>query len=302
MQDLIKEIISLKLGKVLINEELKNYTTYRVGGKARAIVYPSSIDNLTKLITLLNEREIKYFTLGKGSNVLFSDNIYNGIIIKLDNFNKVAYEDNKIICGAGTSLMKIARDSVKHNLQGLEFADGIPGTIGGAVFMNAGCYGEDMSMIVESAKVLTNEGKIITLTNKDLKFSYRTSILQKHLNYVILEATLKLRERSEEELEKLVLERRLKRKNSQPLEYPSAGSVFRNPEGYYAGKLIEDMGLKGYKVGKAEISTKHANFIINTGNAKASDIKSIIDFVKIKAIKKYNIRLRVEQRLINWDD
>lgn len=300
MQDVIKEIISLHLGKVLINEKISNYTTYRVGGKARAIVYPRGEEELITLVHLLKERSIKYFILGNGSNVLFSDDIYDGIIIKLDNFNTIEFKDNEIFVGAGYPLIKLSNETVKRGLAGLEFASGIPGTVGGAVFMNAGAYGEDMSKITMLVRVLTSDGKIKEFTNKQMKFSYRTSVLQEHLDYVCVSAKLVLEKGDPEELMEIVRTRREQRKNSQPLEYPTAGSVFRNPDGMYAGKLIEDMGFKGFTSGKAEISTKHANFIINKGNAKASDIKKIIDAVKVKALNKYGIRLRVEQRLINW--
>ncbi len=300
MQDAIKEIISLHLGKVLINEKLSNYTTYRVGGKVRAICYPNKEEDLVKLVSLLKERGIKHFVLGNGSNVLFSDLLYDGIIIKLDNFNKINIEDNIITVGAGYPLIKLSNDAMRHSLIGLEFANGIPGTVGGAVFMNAGAYGEDMSKIVESVRVLTSDLKIKEFTNKQMKFSYRTSMLQEHLDYVIISAKLKLASGNKEEIEEIMTTRREQRKASQPLNYPSAGSVFRNPEGMYAGKMIDEMGLKGYTVGRAKVSEKHANFIINMGNAKASDIKKIIDLIKQKALIKYGVRLHVEQRLINW--
>ncbi len=300
MQDAIKQIISLHLGKVLINEKISNYTTYRVGGKVRAIVSPKGEEELIKLVSLLKEKGIKYFVLGNGSNVLFSDLMYDGIIIKLDNFNKISIEGNIITVGAGYPLVKLSNDAMRNSLIGLEFANGIPGTVGGAVFMNAGAYGEDMSKIVESVRVLTSDGKIKEFTNKQMKFSYRTSMLQDHLDYVCISAKLKLASGNKEEIEKIMAERREQRRATQPLNFPSAGSVFRNPEGMYAGKLIDDMGLKGYTIGKAQVSEKHANFIINTGNAKAADIKRIIDLIKQKALIKYGIRLRVEQRLINW--
>lgn len=302
MQDIIKEIIARKLGKVLINEKISNYTTYKVGGKVRAIVYPKTREDLCNLIKFLKEKKVKYFPLGNGSNVLFSDNLYDGIVIKLDYFNNVEYDGNLVKVGAGVGLIKLSRETVRKSFKGLEFADGIPGTIGGAVFMNAGAYGNEMSQIVESVEIVNGEGEIIALSNKEMCFSYRTSYLQEHLDCVCIGATLKLEEADSEELEQMVLERRQKRKTTQPLSYPSAGSVFRNPKDMYAGQMIEQMGLKGFSVGKAEVSEKHANFIINKGNAKASDIKKIIDYIKEKAKSKYNIRLRVEQRLINWDD
>ena len=300
MQDVIKEIIGLHIGKVLINEKISNYTTYRVGGKVRAICFPNTEDDLITLVKLLKERKIKYFVLGNGSNVLFSDNLYDGIIIKLDNFNKITINDNIIEVEAGYPLVKLSNDAMRNSLVGLEFASGIPGTVGGAIFMNAGAYGEDMSKIVKKVRILNSEGEIVELGKEEMEFSYRTSILQSHLDHVCLSAVLELEHGKKEEIEEIMQKRRETRKSTQPLNYPSAGSVFRNPEGMYAGKLIEDMGLKGYTIGRAMVSEKHANFIINTGNAKASDIKRIIDYIKQKALVKYNIKLRVEQRLINW--
>jgi len=300
MQDAIKEIISLHLGKVLINEKISNYTTYRVGGKARCICFPKGEDELIQLLKLLKERKIKFFVLGNGSNVLFSDNIYDGIIIKLDNFNKIEIEENIISVDAGYPLIKLSNDAMRNSLCGLEFASGIPGTIGGAVFMNAGAYGEDMSKIVEEVRVINSDCEIITLNNSEMKFSYRTSMLQDHLDYVCISCKLKLVKGNKEEIENVMSERRKIRRETQPLTLPSAGSVFRNPPGMYAGKIIEDMNLKGFSVGRAQVSEKHANFIVNMGNAKASDIKKIIDTIKTKAMNKYGIRLRVEQRLINW--
>jgi len=299
MQDAIKEIISRHLGKVLVNEKISNYTTYRVGGKVRCIVYPKGEKELIELVDLLKSKNIKYFTLGNGSNVLFSDQMYDGVIIKLDNFNKIEINGNKIYVEAGYPLIKLSNVAVKNSLAGLEFASGIPGTVGGALFMNAGAYGEDMSKIVTSARVLV-DGKIKEFTNSELQFSYRTTMLQDHLDYICISVNFELKEGKTEELEEIVNLRREQRRSTQPLNFPSAGSVFRNPPGMYAGKLIEDLGLKGYTIGKALVSPKHANFIVNTGNAKASDIKNIIDFIKLKAKAKYGINLHVEQRLINW--
>ena len=299
MQDAIKEIISRHLGKVLVNEKISNYTTYRVGGKVRCIVYPKGERELIELVNLLKSKNIKYFTLGNGSNVLFSDEMYDGVIIKLDNFNRIEINDNKIYVEAGYPLIKLSNVAVKNGLAGLEFASGIPGTVGGALFMNAGAYGEDMSKIVKSARVLV-DGEIKEFSNEELQFSYRTTMLQDHLDYVCVSVNLELKKGDSEELQNVVDLRREQRRATQPLNYPSAGSVFRNPTGMYAGKIIEDLGLKGFTIGKATVSPKHANFIVNMGNAKASDIKNIIDYIKLKAKAKYNIKLHVEQRLINW--
>ena len=225
--------------------------------------------------------------------------MYDGVIIKLDNFNKIEVNDNKIYVEAGYPLIKLSNVAVKKGLAGLEFASGIPGTVGGALFMNAGAYGEDMSKIVTSARVLV-DGEIKEFSNEELKFSYRTTMLQNHLDYICISVNLELKVGDPTELEEIVRLRREQRRATQPLNYPSAGSVFRNPPGKYAGQIIESLGLKGFTVGKATVSPKHANFIVNMGNAKASDIKNIIDYIKLKAKAKYDIKLHVEQRLINW--
>ncbi len=302
MENVINEIMNLKIGDVIVNANLSKFTTYKVGGIAKLLIYPKNTSKLIELMDLLKKRNIKHFILGNGSNVLFSDFVYDGVIIKLDNFDEIEFFENKVKVGAGYSLIKLANEAMKRSLAGLEFASGIPGTIGGAIFMNAGAYNSSMSNIVESVTVLTKDLKVINLTNREMNFSYRESFLQHNKDYICLGATLKLMHGSREELENVMKDRKLKRKRTQPLEYPSAGSVFRNPDGMFAGKIIEDLNLKGYQVGGAKISEKHANFIINVGGAKASDIKEIIDLVKVKVKEKYNINLRVEQRLVNWKD
>ena len=239
--------------------------------------------------------------LGFGSNVLFSDDVYNGVIIKLDDFNDIEFEGTKVTCGCGASLMKVAMMAIRRGLTGLEFACGIPGSIGGAVYMNAGAYKSDMGYIVSKVKVLTKDYKVITMVNKEMDFHYRTSFLQKNKDYICLEATLKLKKGNKEEMESIVSERKKRRLESQPLEYPSAGSVFRNPEGDFAGRLIEELGYKGLEKGGAQVSSKHANFIINKGNAKAKDIKELIEFVKDSVYDKYKIELKVEQEFVNWE-
>ncbi len=302
MEKIINEIMEKKIGDVEVNHSLAKYTTYKVGGKARAIVHPKNIDKLIELMEILGENDIKYFVLGNGSNVLFSDYDYEGVIIKLDNFDNIEFLDNEIVVGAGYSLVKLSNEAVKMGLAGLEFASGIPGTVGGATFMNAGAYNSDMKSVIKSVKVLTPDLKVINLTNTEMNFAYRDSFLQHNKGYICLEVTLKLWHGDKDTLEDIIKDRKLKRKKTQPLEYPSAGSVFRNPDGMFAGKLIEDLDLKGYQVGGAMISKKHANFIINTGSATASDIKEIVDYIKEKVYQEYGIKLRVEQRLVNWDD
>lgn len=301
MNDIIKQIKKENIGKVLTDVLLSQYTTYKVGGIAKVMVYPESIDKLVCLIKLLKASHIKFMVLGFGSNVLFSDKIYDGVIIKLDTLNQIEFKRDKVTAGAGASLMKVALMSVRKGLSGLEFATGIPGSIGGAVYMNAGAYKSDMGYVVTKVKVLTPKLRVITMVNKELDFHYRTSFLKKHPDYICLEATIKLKKGNKEEIEALVRERKNRRIESQPLEYPSAGSVFRNPEGMFAGKLIEDLGYKGLVKGGAKISEKHANFIINYQNAKAQDIKDLIEFIQEEVKEKYNVELKVEQEFKNWE-
>ncbi len=301
MTDLIKELKKMDLGKILTNVSLKEYTTYKVGGTAQMMIFPKDIDSLVTLIKKLKTLHVKYMVLGNGSNVLFSDSVYEGVLIKLDEFNKIEFQDNKVICGAGASLMKVAIQSTRKGLTGLEFATGIPGSIGGAVYMNAGAYKSDMGYVVTKVKVLTPKMTVITMVNRELDFHYRTSFLKKNKDYICLEATIQLKKGKKEEIEQLVNDRKKRRLETQPLDYPSAGSVFRNPKDMFAGKLIEDLGYKGLIKGGAKISEKHANFIINFNHAKAKDIKELIDFIKQVVKENYDIDLVVEQEFINWE-
>lgn len=301
MKEAIKEIKRMDVGKVVENVPLKDHTTYKVGGIASCFVYPENSKQLIKLLKYAKSKDIKYKVLGNGSNTLFSDKKYEGIIIKLDKFDYIEIKNNIIVAGAGYNLMKLASLAARKSLAGLEFASGIPGTVGGAVYMNAGAYKSDMGYIVKRVKVLTPDYRVITMTNRELDFHYRSSFFQKNKDYICLEATLGLTKGKKEELYKVNQERKQRRLESQPLEYPSAGSVFRNPEGLFAGKLIEDLGLKGLTKGGAQISNKHANFIINIGNAKAGDIKELIEFTKDAVLDKYNIELKCEQEFVNWE-
>lgn len=283
-------------GKTLENQNIKDYTTYKLSGKIRKVVYPNNIEELKRLIKYLNEKQVKHKILGNGSNVIFKGD-YDGVIIKLDRLNSLIINDNIVTVGAGYNIMKLALKTANLGLSGLEFAAGIPGTIGGAIYMNAGAYNSSMSEIVLEIEVLDENQNLLTLTNEDLKFGYRESIL-KHKNYICITAKLQLKKAKPEELLKQIKERKQKRLETQPLEFPSAGSIFRNPEGTFAGKLIEDLGLKGMRIGDAMISEKHANFIVNVGNANGEDIEKLIMLVKEKVKKQYNIELKYEQEII----
>lgn len=295
---MIDNIKKLKVGKIIEKPKMKDYTTYKVGGYVDAIVIPDNLDNLIKLLKYLKENKLDYKILGNGSNVIFNDKPTNKIIIKLDKFDELKINDNKITVGAGYSLVKLALKLSRMGYTGLEFAAGIPGTIGGAVFMNAGAYNSDMGYIVSEIKVLTPNLEVKTLYNKDLDFHYRTSFLQKNPDFICLEATIILKKGDKTAIMDVIEDRKKRRLMSQPLEYPSAGSVFRNPEGDYAGRLIEEIGYKGKSIGGATVSMKHANFIVNNGNATGEEIKQLITEIKEKVKEKYGIELKVEQEFV----
>lgn len=303
MNDVIHKIEKLNIGRIDKNVSLSKYTTYKVGGIASLMVFPKNVEALIKLLRVIKQEKVQYKIIGNGSNLLFSDKNYEGIIIKLNEFDHIEFlPGNKILVGAGYSLPKLSLLTAKKGLTGLEFAAGIPGTIGGSIFMNAGAYKSDMGYVVQSVKVLTPDLKIITLENKEMNFHYRTSFLQKHPDYVCLEVIIKLEKGKKEAIEEVIKERRKRRIETQPLEYPSAGSVFRNPEGKFAGQLIEELGLKGMKIGGAMVSDKHANFIINYNKkARGSDIKELIEYVHDKVLEKYDVDMKVEQEFVNWE-
>ena len=301
MKKIIEFIKKNKIGNIKENVSLKNFTTYKVGGIAKVMVYPKDTNKLILLLKKLKDEKVKYKVLGYGSNLIFSDDEFDGVIIKLDLFNKVKIDDTIITAGSGVSLIKLSYKAQKEGLTGLEFASGIPGTVGGAVFMNAGAYKSDMGYVVSEIKVITPELKIKTLYNKDLNYKYRNSFLKQNPEYICLEAKIVLRHGDKKLIKELMETRRQKRLFSQPLEYPSAGSVFRNPEGDFAGRLIEVCGLKGYKIGGAKVSEKHANFIINSGGATASDVKNLIEYVHDKVNEETNVDLKIEQEFVNWE-
>ena len=289
MMSIAQRIKTLNIGKVEENVSLIKYTTYRCGGNAKVIVYPKNTNCLITLLYFLKEENISYKILGNGSNLLFSDKEYEGVLIKLDEFDKIKFlSRNKVRVGAGYSLVKLSLLTAKKSLTGLEFASGIPGTVGGAVYMNAGAYKSDMGYVVSLVKVLTPDLKVINLVNT-------------HPGYICLEVVLKLKKGKKDAIEEVIRERRKRRVESQPLEYPSAGSVFRNPPDNFAGKLIEDSGLKGKVHGGAMISDKHANFIVNHNHASSSDVKYLIDLCHDTVLKKYGIDMKIEQEFVNWE-
>lgn len=302
MKELIEFIKNYSIGEYKENVSFKTLTTYRTGGNARLVVYPKSIDSLKVLISFIKSNNISFKIFGNGSNILASDKDYDGVIIKLTKLNHFRILFNRLYIESGASLMGISNTLCKNGYSGFEFACGIPGTIGGAIYMNAGAYLEDISRVLISAKVLDlNDLSIKKINNKKLDFRYRHSALQDGNNYVILSGVFKIKKGNRNKILKLIVERKQRRVESQPLEYPSAGSVFRNPLDNYAGKLIEDCNLKGYKKGGAEISDKHANFIINKDDATSQDIKDLMDLVHDTVKEKYDVDLIREQELFNWE-
>lgn len=285
---------------IIYEEEisLKKYNSYRINTIAKFLVFPINVQELICILEFLRNKDIKYYILGNGSNVIFSMEYFDGVIIKLDNFNSILYKDNLVTVGAGCSLIKLSLDTIDRGLSGMEFSTGIPGCVGASVAMNAGAYNSDISNILKEVLVLTPENKIITLKKNDLDFSYRDSFLKRNKDFIVLSATFELSSGSVDDMKCQVIERRKKRVLSQPLEFPNAGSVFRNPENDYAGSLIEKANLKGYNINGAEVSEKHANFIVNKGNASGKDIICLIEKIQKEIKEKNNVDLILEQIIV----
>ena len=291
----MKEELS-KVCKILENENLKNYNTYKLECICSYVVFPNTVEDLKKVLSILKEYKSKWLVLGNGSNVILPSH-YDGVVIKLSNFNKCTIDENNIYVESGYMLNKLAQELSNKEYAGIEWATGIPGTIGGSICGNAGAYKSSMSDIIKDVTILDND-KVITLSNQELEFNYRTSILKNKKDLIVLSCNINLKKGNIDEIKKTIEERTLKRIETQPLEYPSCGSVFRNPDGMATGKLIDDLGLKGYQIGGAKISEKHANFIINYNNATSEDIIKLIDLIKDKIKKNYNIDLVLEQEII----
>lgn len=279
------------------NVPLKNLTSYKLSGIASKVIFPSNVPELIELMKYIRKNHLKYKVIGSGSNLIF-DGDYNGILIKLDKLDHLTIKNCEITVEAGYLLKKLALKACRLGLTGLEFATGIPGTVGGACSNNSGAYNSDMGYIVKSLKVLTPSLEIKIMENKELDYHYRTSFFEKNPEYIILEANIQLKKGNKQEILEIVEDRKKRRITSQPLEYPSAGSVFRNPTNNYAGKLIEDIGYKGKQKNDAMVSEKHANFIINKGNASGRDIIELINEIKEKVKQTYDIDLYLEQEIV----
>lgn len=280
--------------RILFHQPMKEYTTFRVGGEAECLVLIQQEEELAKLIPYLNQIEQDYFILGNGSNLLVGDKGYRGIILKFDGpMEQIAVEGTHITAKAGALLSKVAVAAKDNSLTGLEFAAGIPGSIGGGVVMNAGAYDGEMKQVVESVTVMDGDGQITVLDNDTMEFGYRTSII-KSRPYIVLEVALQLEEGNREQIGARMEELTNLRRSKQPLEYPSAGSTFKRPDGYYAGKLIMDAGLRGYRIGGAQVADKHCGFVINAGGATAADIREVIEEVQERVRERFHVFLEPE--------
>ena len=292
-----------KYGTVTEHASLKNMNTYHIDGKAKLLVEPNSIEDVVNVLKTLRQYKEPYFLLGNGSNIVLNDKEINGVVIRFNKLNKIEIDAEKgsIYVEAGAMLPKIVIDAVNNNLCGLEYAAGIPGTIGGAIYGNAGAYNSCILDYVNKVTVIDTDLEMVTLENQDIKYAYRTSLFKETKKYTIVSAELLLSHGSKEASEDIMADRKRRRVESQPLEFPNAGSVFRNPENDYAGRLIESCELKGYKIGGAEVSTKHANFIINSNNASGKDIHDLILHVHDTVLEKTGVDLLIEQEFVDWE-
>ncbi len=281
-------------GQVLEQERMNSHTTFRIGGPARYFLSPENSRELAEALALCRERDIPWFILGNGSNLLVSDRGYQGAVISMGRgFSRIRREGNQIIAGAGALLSSIARKAWEGGLTGLEFAAGIPGSLGGGVVMNAGAYGGELKDVLSYVQVLTDEGQIEKMPSAQLELGYRTSNILSR-GYVVLEAGFSLREGKKEEILAQMEELAARRRAKQPLEYPSAGSTFKRPAGYFAGKLIQDAGFSGFQVGGAQVSPKHCGFVVNTGNASGADVSLLCAQVAAGVKEKFGVELELE--------
>ena len=300
MNEEIKQKFCREFGsdRVLLEEPMKRHTTFRIGGPAEVFVMPGNLEEMQRILEICRTEDLPYFILGNGSNLLVSDRGYRGVVIQLDrNFGEVKVEGTEIHASAGALLSTIAVAARRASLTGFEFAGGIPGTLGGAVVMNAGAYGGEMKDVLRKVMVMDQSGKVFEIPAEELQMGYRTSII-KTAGYIVLGAVLSLKEGNLEEIKMLTRKLSEQRTSKQPLEYPSAGSTFKRPEGYFAGKLIMDSGLRGYRVGGAQVSEKHCGFVINIGDATAEDVRSLMKHVTEIVYAKFGVTLEPEVKFL----
>ena len=296
------ELLAKKVPKeqILVQEPMKKYTTFRIGGPADILVKPENKEQLSEILQVCQKEKIPYYILGNGSNLLVSDQGYRGVIIQLYNqFADITVNGNQITAQSGALLSRIASQALENALAGFEFAHGIPGTLGGAVVMNAGAYGGELKDVIVSCEVMTPEGEILTLSKEELELGYRTSIVQKK-GYIVLEATIALEKGDVTKIQELMKDYAGRRRDKQPLDKPSAGSTFKRPTGHFAGKLIMDSNLRGFRVGDAMVSDKHCGFVVNAGEATAEEILQLIAEVKRIVKEKFDVELEPEIKMLGF--
>lgn len=282
------------------NEPMKEHTTFRAGGCARYLVEPQDEEQLRRIIEACRNAGVPYYIVGNGSNLLVSDDGYDGVIIHLfKNMSECRTEGTSLILKAGVLLVRAAGLACREGLTGLEFASGIPGTVGGALVMNAGAYGGEMKDVVQTVRVLLTDGEIREYTNEEMQFGYRRSRIAEEQS-IVLEAVLKLQKGDPKQIQARMDELKEQRLAKQPLQYASAGSTFKRPEGYFAGKLIQDAGLRGFRIGDAQVSEKHCGFVINRGNASASEIAELIREVQRRVYEDSGVKLETEVKFVGW--
>ncbi len=286
--------------EVECDKSFKEMTTLRIGGKVRYTIYPKDVLALCEIMRVLDREHVPFKLLGKGSDLLCSDKPYDGAVIRLDRFfNDFHIFGTRMVAEAGCSIIALSVEAMKKGLSGLEFASGIPGTLGGTLFMNAGAYRSSMSDVVQEVCVY-HDKKVFWMNNAECEFAYRTSFFQKHPDYIILAASFALDEKNSEDIDALMADRRRRRMASQPLDKPSCGSVFRNPDERNAWSFIDGIGYRGKSIGGAMVSDKHCNFIVNTGGATANDYAALVEEIKEKVFEKYGVRLETEMEKFNW--
>ncbi|MBD8837403.1 MULTISPECIES: UDP-N-acetylmuramate dehydrogenase [Paenibacillus] len=283
----------IPLEKVKFNEPLKNHTFIKIGGKADILIHPTTIDEITKIVEIANIHQLPLTVIGKGSNVIIKDGGIRGVTISLSHFDQIKVSEDSMIAQSGVDIIDVSRLALEHSLTGLEFACGIPGSTGGALYMNAGAYGGQIADVVERATVITKDGAVLEIPREEMKFGYRNSLFKMD-HYIILEAEFGLKKGNKEDIASKMKELTFLRESKQPLEFPSCGSVFKRPEGHFAGKLIQDCNLQGTRIGGAEISMKHAGFIVNVDHATAQDYMDLIQFIQKKVYDTFQVELETE--------
>ncbi len=282
-------------------EPMKNHTSFQIGGPADVMIIPSSEEELIKAVKVCRTNNLKYFIMGNGTNLLVKDGGIRGVVIKINgNFDKIKIKENIISVQAGALLSSTSKQALKHSLSGFEFASGIPGTVGGAVVMNAGAYGGEIKDIVKTVRVLTRDNQILELPNHELNFGYRISKV-KELDWIVLTAEFKLRKCNYEKIDEMMKDFTFQRTSKQPLEMASGGSTFKRPEGYFAGKLIDDSGLRGLRHGDAQVSEKHCGFVVNRGNSNYKEVMELIDVIKKTVRDNYGVELEMEIKQVGDD-